>query len=151
MPDYPFEYGLVTESLNKKYRSVAVVGNLSGGLAFIAVLIACLGLIGLASFIAEKRKKESSVRKVLGASAWSIVRLLSREHILLALVACLLTFPVTYMLTNSWLSNFAYHTDVMPIDFVLSGVLALSIVLLSVSSQAIKAATSNPVDSLRSE
>ncbi|UCE24338.1 MAG: ABC transporter permease [Candidatus Zixiibacteriota bacterium] len=151
VPDYPFVYWTVSESVDGRYRWVVLVGNLSAGLALIAIFVACLGLLGLASFIAEKRNKEISVRKVLGASVWSIVRLLSREHLLLALLASLLTFPIAYLLMRSWLSNFAYHTSIAPDDFLLAGAMALGIVLISVSSQALKAATSNPIDSLRSE
>ncbi|MFZ5979037.1 MAG: ABC transporter permease [Candidatus Zixiibacteriota bacterium] len=148
---YPFEFHSITQSIRQRYRSIDRLGNMSGGLAFIAVFIACLGLIGLTSFIVTKRKKEISIRKVLGASTWNIVGLLSKEYVLLLLVACLLTFPPAYLLLRSWLSDFAYHTNIMKFDFLLSGLLVLVTVLLSVAAQAVKAATSNPVNSLRSE
>ena len=151
VPGYPFEYSSVTQSVNRRYRSITRLGNMSGGLAFIALFIACLGLIGLTSYIVIKRRKEISIRKVLGASSWNIVRLLSREYVLLLLASCVVTFPPAYMLLRSWLSDFAYHTNIMEFDFLLSGMSVLAIILMSVAAQAVKAATSNPVNSLRSE
>ncbi len=150
-PDFPFEYFFVGDVFDRRYSQIQRLGNISGSLALIAVIIACLGLFGLASFVVQQRTKEVGIRKVLGASVTSVIGLLSREHLILAVIASVLAWPVAYWAMTSWLENFAYHVDLTAKDFVLAGALALVVVLISVSSQALRAATSSPVDSLRSE
>jgi putative ABC transport system permease protein len=115
------------------------------------VFIACLGLLGLAAFMAEQRTKEIGIRKVLGAKVSGIVLMLSKEFAKWVLIANIIAWPVAYFAMSNWLQNFAYRTSIGIWTFVLSAALALTIALLTVSFQAVKAATSNPVDSLRYE
>ncbi len=115
------------------------------------MFVACLGLFGLAAFTAERRTKEIGIRKVLGASAGSIVMLLSKDFLTLVMVANLIAWPVAYWAMRDWLTNFAYRIDLHWIIFVLSGGLALLVAFLTVSYQAWKAACTNPVDALRKE
>jgi putative ABC transport system permease protein len=117
----------------------------------LAILIACLGLFGLTAFAAEQRTKEIGIRKVLGASVASIVGLLSKDFLKLALIANLLSWPAAYFAMNKWLQNFAYRIDIGWWVFALAGGLALLIALATVSTQAIKAAVANPVEALRYE
>ena len=119
--------------------------------SFLAIFVACLGLFGLASFTAEQRTKEIGIRKVLGASVSSIVQLLSREFVKLVGVANLIGWPIAYYAMDRWLQDFAYRIDLGIGMFILGGVLALAIALLTVGYQAVKAATANPVDALRHE
>jgi len=116
-----------------------------------AVLIACLGLFGLASFTAEKRTKEIGTRKVLGASVSNIVFLLSRDFLLLVLGAFALAAPISYIVMNNWLNDFAFHTDLGIGVLALAGIASVLIAGLTVSWQSIRAAIANPVSSLRSE
>jgi ABC-type antimicrobial peptide transport system permease subunit len=117
----------------------------------LAVLISCLGLFGLASFIAEQRTKEIGVRKVLGASVFKLWKMLSKDFVGLVLIAVCIAIPIAYYLMSSWLLSYEYRTEIGWGIFVLSGIGALLITLITVSYQAIKAASINPVSSLRSE
>jgi putative ABC transport system permease protein len=119
--------------------------------SFLAVLIGCLGLFGMASFTAEQRTKEIGIRKVLGASVPGIIRLLAKEFMLLVILANLIALPVAYFAMNRWLQGFAYRMDIHAWVFVLSAALSLTIALVTVSYQAVRAALANPVDSLRYE
>ncbi len=150
-PGFPFDYYFISDELERRFNPVQRLGTISGSLAVVAVFIAGLGLFGLASFMTEQRTKEIGIRKVLGATAASVAGLLSKEHLLLTVIANLIAWPVAYWVMNSWLQNFAYHAELTIRQFLLACLLALVIVLVSVSSQAYRAATSNPVDSLRSE
>jgi putative ABC transport system permease protein len=150
-PSHPFEYNFLDERLNDFYLADQKVGRLFGIAAALAILIACLGLFGLASYTTEQRTKEIGVRKVLGASAPHIVLLLSKDIAKLMLVAFLVASPLAYYAMNKWLQDFAYRIDVGWSTFGLTGILTLAIALLTVSYQAIKAALANPVDSLRYE
>jgi putative ABC transport system permease protein len=114
----------------------------------VALLIACLGLFGLASFIAEQRKKEIGIRKVQGASIKSIVQLVSNEFMILVIVSNVIAWPIAYFFMKKWLISFAYSIDIDIWTFILAGGLAFSIALLTVSFQAVKAAIANPVKSL---
>jgi putative ABC transport system permease protein len=116
-----------------------------------AIIIACLGLFGLISFAAEQRTKEIGIRKVLGASVANLVSLLSRDFLKLVAMANVIAWPVAWFAMNKWLENFAYRIDIGWWVFVLAGGLALLIALVTVSTQAIKAALANPVESLRYE
>ena len=117
----------------------------------LAILIASLGLLGLTIFTVERRIKEIGIRKVLGASIFMIVFLISKEFLKWVLLANLIAWPVAYYFMNNWLANFAYHSAITIWVFILSGIIALVIALITVSSQTIKAATANPVKSLRYE
>lgn len=149
--DHPFEYQFLDDHFNDVYRADTQVSRIVGILAGLAVFISCLGLFGLASYSAERRVKEVGIRKVLGASVQSIVSLLSKQFILLVIIANLMAWPAAWLTINAWLKDYAYHIDVSWWVFVLAGVAALLIALLTVSFQAIKAAVSNPVKSLRTE
>ncbi len=147
----PFAYSFMDELFEKTYQSeqkISVILSIFSGLT---IFVACLGLFGLATFTAEQRTKEIGVRKVLGASVQQIVTLLSKEFLKLVLVACCLAFPIGYWLMDQWLQDFAYRIDINAWVFVLAGVLAVLIALLTISYQAIKAALANPVKSLRTE
>ena len=151
IPDYPFDYQFVDQELDRAYREWERLSTLLKYFAFLAILIACLGLFGLASFTAEQRTKEIGVRKVLGASVISIVLLMSKEFTKWVLIANIIAWPVSYFVMKNWLQGFAYRIDIGIFTFVLSAALALIIALLTVSYQAFKAAMTNPVESLRYE
>ncbi|MPR34773.1 ABC transporter permease [Salmonirosea aquatica] len=150
-PDLPFEYKFVDEEYAAKFSSEERVGKLAGVFTGLAILISCLGLFGLASFMAEQRTKEIGVRKVLGASVTSLWRLLSKDFVTLVIIALLIASPLAWYFMDGWLQKYTYRTDLAWWIFALAGVGALAITLLTVSFQAIKAALMNPVKSLRSE
>ena len=150
-PDKPFSYQFLDDTFNRTYRTEARTGQVFGLFAVLAVLISCLGLFGLAAFTAEQRTKEIGVRKVLGASVVSIVTLLSKDFLKLVLIAIVIASPIAWYAMHRWLQDFAYKITIEWWIFVLAGVLATSVALLTVSFQSIKAALMNPVKSLRSE
>ena len=119
--------------------------------SLLAIFVACLGLLGLASFTAEQRTKEIGIRKVLGASVPGIMLLLSKEFVKLVLIANIIAWPIAYYIMGDWLQNFAYRTHIEADTFVLGGLLALAIALLTVSYQALRTAMANPVDALKHE
>jgi putative ABC transport system permease protein len=151
IPHRPFEFGFLDQEVDGAYRAEEHMGQAYGILAGLAILVACLGLFGLSAFTAEQRTKEIGIRKVLGASISSIVLLFSRDFVKLVLIANMVAWPVAYYIMNRWLQNFAYRTDLGMGIFVLGGVLALAIALVTVTYQAMKAARANPVDALRYE
>ena len=150
-PGRPFEYSFLDEEFNNLYKKEEVNSRTFRVFALIGLIVACLGLLGLASFAAEQRTKEIGIRRVLGASASGIVMMLSREFIKWVLIANAIAFPVAYFAMNRWLQNFAYRTSIGLWVFILSALLALILAVITVSFQAIKAAVANPVDSLRYE
>ncbi|MPR34777.1 ABC transporter permease [Salmonirosea aquatica] len=150
-PDLPFEYQFVDEEYAAKFASEERIGKLSGVFTILAILISCLGLFGLTSFMAEQRTKEVGIRKVLGASVASLWRLLSKDFVMLVLISLLLATPLAGYFMDDWLQKYTYRTELSWWIFVAAGVGALAITLLTVSFQAIKAALMNPVKSLRSE
>ena len=150
-PRFPFQYRFADDAFQTLYRSETVVGTLANYFAFLAIFISCLGLFGLAAFMAEQRTKEIGVRKVLGASVTSIVALLSQDFLKLVVVAIVLSSPVAWYAMNRWLQDYAYKIDIEWWVFALSGLLAVGVALLTISFQSIKAALMNPVKSLRSE
>ena len=150
-PGYPFNYHFLDEALDRLYRSEQRIGTLFRYFSILAILISCLGLLGLASFMAEQRTKEIGIRKVLGATASNIVALLSKEFTKWVIVANIFAWPIAYFALSKWLQSYAYKTNIALLSFVLSGALALLIALATVSYQSIKAALANPVDSLRYE
>ena len=150
-PTDPFEYFFLDERYDKQYRSDERFGQVFGFFTLMAVLVACLGLLGLATFTAQQRTKEIGVRKVLGASIASIITLLSKDFLKLVMIAILLASPIAWFAMHRWLQGFAYQTAIEWWVFALAGLLAIGIALLTVSFQSIKAALMNPVKSLRSE
>lgn len=150
-PQRPFDYFFLDASFDSQYRAEERVGILSLYFSLLAVFIGCLGLFGLASYMAERRTKEIGIRKVLGASAARIVRLLSIEFLWLVLIAIVLAWPTAYFGLSLWLRDFPYRIGVNLLIMSAAGLLALVIALLTVSFQAIKAALANPVEALRYE
>jgi len=150
-PDYPFGYFFLDASFNRQYRAEERVGKIFAIFTFLGLFIACLGLLALASYAVERRTKEIGIRKVLGASVGSIVQLLSWEFLLLVALANLIAWPIAYFAMSRWLEEFAYRVNISLGTFFLAAALALVITLITVSSQAIKAALTNPVETLRYE
>lgn len=148
-PDRPFEYNFLDQRLADFYTAEVRTGRLFGIASGLALFIACLGLLGLAAFIAEQRTREIGVRKVLGASVGSIVLLLSKDFVRLVLVAAAIAAPLAYLGLRRWLDGFAYRVDISPSVFLLAGGLALTVALLTVSLRAVRAALADPVKSLR--
>jgi ABC-type antimicrobial peptide transport system permease subunit len=150
-PAYPFEYHFVDQEYAKKFSDEYQIGKLSGLFTLLAIFISCLGLFGMASFMAEQREKEIAVRKVLGASVFNLWRLLSKDYLLLVFISLLIASPVAYYFMNHWLRNYEYRTMLSAWIFLAAGAGAMAITLCTVSFQSVKAALSNPVTSLRSE
>jgi putative ABC transport system permease protein len=150
-PATPFEYKFADEEYSKKFGDEERIKKLSGSFAILAIFISCLGLFGMASFMAEQRIKEIGVRKVLGASVFNLWRLLSKDFVLLVLLSCAIAIPAAYYFLHQWLQNYEYRTEISWWIFAAAGIGALVITLLTVSFQAIKAAIANPVKSLRTE
>ncbi|MEO5583381.1 MAG: FtsX-like permease family protein, partial [Saprospiraceae bacterium] len=150
-PNSPFEYSFLDQDFQKNYEKETRVTQLVQVFTFLGILIACLGLFGLAAFSSEQRIREIGVRKVLGASVTRIVELLSMEFIKLVFIAILVAFPAGYFLLNQWLKGFAYRVDIVWWMYALAGATALLIALATVSFQTVKAAIANPVKSLRNE
>jgi len=151
IPDYPFEYSFLDSLFDRMYRTEQRMGDLLKNFSVLAVLIACLGLFGLASFTAEQRTKEIGIRKVLGATAPGITMLLCREFLKLIIVSNLVAWPAAWFILNNWLQDFAYRTNLGVNVFVLTGILTLLVALITVSFQAVRAALLNPVNSLKYE
>ncbi len=147
----PFSYTFVDEAFGEKFRAEERIGKLSSCFAALAIFISCLGLLGMASFVAEQRTKEIGIRKVLGASVAGLWALLSKEFVLLVLLSCIIAVPLAWYYLNEWLANYDYRISIGWTVFVLASALALVITLATVSWQAIKAALANPVKALRSE
>ena len=150
-PDYPFEYFFFNDLFNMTYGRVERTGNIFSSFALISIFISCLGLVGLSAYMAVMRTKEIGIRKVLGAKSVNIFYILSKEFVIWILISTIFAFPIGWYFMNKWLREFAYRTDLSVWIFLLSGLAAFCIALLTVSYQSIKAATANPVDSLRYE
>src|SRR5699024_8918558 len=150
-PAYPFSYSFVDQKFAKKFQEQEQTASLAFTFSLLAIIISCLGLFGLASYIAETRTKEIGVRKVLGASVLGIGTMLSKDFVKLVLLAIVIAIPVAWWAMNGWLSDFTYRIDLKWWFFGIAGGLAVMIALLTVSTQAIKGAMANPVDSLRDE
>jgi putative ABC transport system permease protein len=151
VPRQPFEYNFMGDTIGWMYQEETRMGRVAGFSSLLAIFVACLGLFGLASFTAERRTKEIGIRKVLGATVPNLVGLLSKDFVKLLVVANLIAWPITYYAMNRWLQDFAYRIELGPGVFIMGGMLALVIALMTVSVQAIKAARANPVDALRYE
>ena len=150
-PAYPFEYTFVDDAFDAKFRNEQLVGELSQIFAILAILISCLGLFGLAAYTAEQRKKEIGVRKVLGASVSGIVQLLSKDFLKLVAISIIIAIPIAWYFMQDWLQNYSYRIEINWWVFVVAGLTAILIAMLTVSFQAIKAAVANPVESLKTE
>jgi len=150
-PGYPVEFNYVDKDFENYFKSETLVEKLSGIFAGLAIIISCLGLFGLTAYTAEKRFKEIGIRKVLGASAQRIAALLSREFVILVAVSCVIAFPVAWMIMHAWLKDYEYQTNISWWVFIVTDLFAIAIAVITVSFQAVKAALTNPVKSLRSE
>lgn len=151
VPSASFDYRFVDEVYAKKFTQEQRIGKLSFLFAVLAIFISCLGLFGLASFMAEQRTKEIGIRKVLGATVTNLWQMLSKDFVVLVVISCLIAAPIAYYFMNEWLQKYTYHTEISWWIFALTGAGALFITLLTVSYQAVKAALMNPVKSLKSE
>ena len=147
----PFTYYFMDDLYNKTYSAEQKTGTILNIFSILTVFVACLGLFGLATYAAEQRTKEIGIRKVLGASVSQLIKMLSREFVKLVLIASLISFPVAWWAMNRWLQSFAYRINISWWVFAIAGITGLFIALITVSFQAIKAATVNPVNSLRTE
>ncbi|MBC9794756.1 ABC transporter permease [Sinomicrobium weinanense] len=150
-PAYPFEYSFVDDDFNARFTSEMLIGKLSRVFAFLAILISCLGLFGLAAYTAEQRQKEIGIRKVLGSSVKRIVQLLSIDFLKLVFIAIGIAIPIAWWITQHWLTGYAYRIEISWWVFTIAGLAAIGIALCTVSFQAMKAAMANPVKSLKTE
>ena len=150
-PKFPFTYKFSDEEYAKLYKSEQVVSQLANYFAFLGIFISCLGLLGLVIFTAEQRTKEFGIRKVLGARPVTLFNLLSREFLLLVLIAMVIASPLAWIAMKDWLQDYAYRIDISWWTFVIAGSIAILIALITVSFQAIKSSLANPVKSLRTE
>jgi putative ABC transport system permease protein len=150
-PDIPFEYDFIDSEYGQKFASEERIGTLSGVFTALAILISCLGLFGLTSFVAEQRKKEIGVRKVLGASIFNVWNMLSKDFLKLVIISCFIAVPIAYFIMNGWLQEYPYRVILKWWIFAIAMVGAMLVTVVTVSFQAIKAAKANPVKSLRTE
>jgi putative ABC transport system permease protein len=150
-PEFPFIYRFLEDDYVGLYVSEERTGSVVRYFSLLAILLSCLGLFGLASFMAEQRTKEIGIRKVLGSSVQGIILLLSKEFVKWVVLANIIAWPIAWLMSRAWLQNFAYRTSVEAWMFLFAGILALGIAMLTVSYQSIKAAIANPVDCLRYE
>ena len=150
-PNFPFEYTFLEDYFNQQYQDDDRIGNIFKYFTFLAIFISCLGLFGLAAFMAERRAREIAIRKVMGATITKLIGILSKEFVILITSSAVLAWPVSYYISNKLLQSYAYRTDTGLIYFAGAGILALILGLVTVSYQAIKAASANPIDSIRNE
>jgi putative ABC transport system permease protein len=150
-PEYPVERVFVEEAFNMKFKNEQLLGTLSNWFGGFAIFISCLGLLGLALFTAEQRKKEIGIRKVLGASTYNILALLNRDFIILVAIANLIAFPLAYIIINRWLLGYEFRISISVLPFAIATGLSLIIAFLTVSFQSVRVAKSNPVDALKYE
>jgi putative ABC transport system permease protein len=150
-PEFPFRYRFLDEAFGRLYRSEKRIGTIFQYFAFLAIFISCLGLFGLASFMAEQRTREIGIRKALGSTVGSIIVLLLKEFVKWVAIANIIAWPTAFVVMSSWLRNFAYRTSIGLDIFILSGLATLAIAVITVSYQSIKTATANPVEALRCE
>jgi ABC-type antimicrobial peptide transport system permease subunit len=150
-PEYPFEYYFAEDFYDKKFGNEKQTGTLASLFAGLAIFISCLGLFGLAAYMAENRTKEIGIRKVLGASTVSITTLISKEFIKLVVFSVVIASPIAFYIASNWLQSFKYRVPMGATVFLATAVVAILIAVVTVSFQAVKAAMTNPVKSLRSE
>jgi putative ABC transport system permease protein len=150
-PNQEFAYSFMEQDFDGLYRAEQRIGKIFISFSSLAILIACLGLFGLVAYAAEQRTREIGIRKVLGAGTSTIVKMLSRDFIKLVLLAILIASPLAWLAMHKWLEGFAYRIDISLWIFISAGLIALLIALLTVSLQTVRAATANPVKSLKTE
>lgn len=150
-PASPFEYQFVDEDYARKFEGEERIGKLAGVFAILAIFISCLGIFGLASFVAEQRTKEIGIRKVMGASVFNLWGMLSKDFVVLVMASLFIAVPTAYYFMSAWLTKYEYHTEIAWWIFLVTGIGSLLITLFTVSYQSVKAAMANPVRSLRSE
>jgi putative ABC transport system permease protein len=150
-PSFPYDYAFADASYAAKFRIELLIGKLAGIFAILAIFISCLGLFGLAAYMAEQRGKEIGIRKVLGATVSQVWLLLSKDFILLVLISCLIASPVALYLLGNWLQKYDYRITIGPSVFIIAAAMAVVITILTISFQAIKASIANPVNKLRTE
>jgi ABC-type antimicrobial peptide transport system permease subunit len=150
-PGLPIDFHFLDDDYDKLYRTERRMGKIFGYFSLLAIFISCLGLIGLSSFMTERRTKEIGIRKINGAKSTEIFSLLSGEYIMCVIISIIIACPVVWLVMNKWLQNFAYRINISWWVFAIAGVLALLIALLTVSFQSFKAANRNPVEALRYE
>ena len=150
-PDVGFDYWFLSDEFGRMYSTEKKMSGLVQFFSILAIFISCLGLYGLASYIAEQKTKEIGVRKILGASLAEILKILVSDFILMIGIACLVAFPIGYWLMDNWLTNFAYNVGISWIIFVVTAIVILMLTLITVSYETLKAAMSQPVKSLRHE
>jgi predicted permease len=150
-PGFPFTFNFLDEAYQKQYETETRIAVLSGYFAGLAIIISCLGLFGLAAFTAQKRRKEIGIRKVIGASSAGITAMLSKDFLKLICLAWLIAFPLSWWMMNNWLQGYSYRITLSFTVFIITGALVLIIAFMAISFQAIKAATTNPVKTLRIE
>jgi putative ABC transport system permease protein len=151
MAEQPFNYSFLDQDLQSQYisdQNTAIIFNI---FTYIAIIMSCVGLFGLATYVVNQRSKEMSIRKVLGASVGHIILVFSREFMLLIAIAFVIGAPIAYLVLDKWLINFAYHVDIGIVFFVFAGAVTMLLVFITVSYQALKIARVNPVKMLRSE
>jgi putative ABC transport system permease protein len=150
-PDFPYEYHFADEAFAQKFELEKLIGRLSGIFAALAVFISCLGLFGLAAYVAEQRTKEIGIRKVLGASVSQVWVLLTKDFIVLVLISCIVASPLAFYFLQNWLQQYHYRISISPGVFIVSAVMAIIVTAITISFQAIKTAMMDPIKSLRSE
>ena len=148
---FPFDYEFADASYAAKFKLELLIGKLAGIFAALAIFVSCLGLFGLAAYMAEQRKKEIGIRKVLGATVSQMWLLLSRDFIILVFISCLFASPIAFYFLSDWLQNYDYRVSIGPGVFIASAMMAVMVTIATISVQAIKAAVANPVKSLRTE
>ncbi|MDQ3289965.1 MAG: ABC transporter permease, partial [Bacteroidota bacterium] len=150
-PKYPFQYTFLDESFGQLYKSEQKQAQILAVFSILAIFIACLGLLGLASYTTQQRRKEIGIRKVLGASVSNVVALLSQDFLKLVLLANILAWPLAWWAMHQWLQDFTYRVELSALIFIVAGLIALLIAIVTVSFQALKVAVANPVNALRDE
>lgn len=150
-PSFPYEYNFVDDVYAAKFKLELLIGKLAGLFAALAIFISCLGLFGLVAYTAEQRNKEIGLRKVLGASVSQLWFMLSKDFVILVLISCVIASPVAFYYMKNWLQQYNYRIMISPFVFVMAGIAAMAITVITISFQAIKAAMANPVKSLRTE
>jgi putative ABC transport system permease protein len=150
-PDYPVDRKFVDENFEQKFQNEKLLGTIANLFGGFAIFISSLGLLGLALFMAEQRKKEISIRKVLGASTLNILTLLNKDFIKLVAIANVIAFPLAYIIISHWLSAYEYRVSISVLPFAIAVVLSVIIAVLTVSLQSFKVAKANPIDALKYE
>jgi len=150
-PNYPFDYKFIDEEYAKKFQEEKKTGSLVTWFAGLTIFISCLGLFALVAYMAETRRKEIGIRKVLGASVYDVTLLLSKEFLVLVLISIVIASPIAWWAMEKWLNTYSYRTNIPWWLFIIVGILSLLIALVTVGFQAIKAATTNPVNAIKTE